>query len=301
MTEKQLIILTGMSGAGKSTALRALEDLDFFCVDNLPPPLLNQLVDLLYQSVPPINRLAICIDIRGGELLSTILAALSELEAKGIDYDILFLEASDETLIRRYKESRRPHPLDSNGRLPEGIEKERNLLSFLKGKATYVLDSSQNNPHQFRDQIQKFYASGDSQRDLKVHILSFGFKNGLPLDADLVFDVRFLPNPYWVEELRELTGINRQVADYVMSWPKSQEFYQKLKDIILFLLPNYHLEGKDQLVIAIGCTGGQHRSVALSERLGTDLNVKKYKTRVTHRDLPSNFQAGEDDLIENQT
>lgn len=285
MNEKQLIILTGMSGAGKSTALHALEDLDFFCVDNLPPLLLPQLVHMLYETSPQIKRIAICVDVRGGELFTTIFAALKELEAQGIAYEILFLEANDEILIRRYKESRRPHPLMPEGRLTEGIAKERNQLSFLKGKANYILDSSHNNPHQFKESIQSLFLQEKQEKKLKVQVLSFGFKHGLPMDADLVFDVRFMPNPHWVAELKDRTGVSPAVANYVMNWPISQEFYKRLIEMIIFLLPNYKQEGKEQLVLAIGCTGGRHRSVTVAEKITEDLRILGYQVNVTHRDV----------------
>jgi UPF0042 nucleotide-binding protein len=297
MNEKQLVLLTGMSGAGKSTALRALEDLDFFCVDNLPPLLLPQLVHMLYDSSPQIKRIAICVDVRGGELFSTIIAALKQLEAENIAYEILFLEANDEILIRRYKESRRPHPLMPEGRLTEGIAKERNQLSFLKGKANYILDSSHNNPHQFRESIQSLFQREKDEKRLKVQVLSFGFKYGLPMDADLVFDVRFMPNPHWVAELKERTGISPAVASYVMNWPKSLEFYNKLIDMITFLLPNYKQEGKDQLVLAIGCTGGRHRSVTVAEKITEDLRLLGYQVNVTHRDM-EHASGGEERSIQ---
>jgi len=297
MNEKQLVLLTGMSGAGKSTALRALEDLDFFCVDNLPPLLLPQLVHMLYESSPQIKKMAICVDVRGGELFSTIIAALKQLEAENIAYEILFLEANDEILIRRYKESRRPHPLMPEGRLTEGIAKERNQLSFLKGKANYILDSSHNNPHQFRESIQNLFQREKDEKRLKVQVLSFGFKYGLPMDADLVFDVRFMPNPHWVAELKDRTGISPAVASYVMNWPKSLEFYSKLIDMITFLLPNYKQEGKDQLVLAIGCTGGRHRSVTVAEKITEDLRLLGYQVNITHRDM-EHTSGGDERMIQ---
>ena len=285
MAEKQLVILTGMSGAGKSTALRALEDLEFFCVDNLPPMLLPQLVHMLYDSSPHITKIAICVDIRGGEMFLTILNALKQLEAENIAYEILFLEANDDILIRRYKESRRPHPLMPDGRLPEGIMKERSQLSFLKGKANYIIDSSHNNPHQFRESIQSLFLREEKEKNLKIQVLSFGFKYGLPMDADLVFDVRFMPNPHWVDDLKAHTGLSPAVASYVMNWPMSQTFYDKLIDFMTFLLPNYKQEGKDSLVIAIGCTGGRHRSVTIAEKMTEEFRSMGYQAQVTHRDM----------------
>ena len=294
MNDRFLLIVTGMSGAGKSSALHALEDLDFFCVDNLPPALLPQFTKLLNEEPQHIRRAAICVDVRGGEYFYSIFAALEQLDKQDVRYEILFLDASDEALVRRFKESRRPHPLLPNGRLLEGIEKERSKTSFLKGRANHILDTSDLTPHQLVETVQKLFMHPEEKSQLLVHIVSFGFKFGLPLDADLLFDVRFMPNPYWVEDLREFTGLHASVIDYVMKWPVSRMFLNKLVDLMDFLLPNYKLEGKNQLVIAIGCTGGRHRSVTVAEKLADELRLRGYTVDVSHRDVKKRLRDTEE-------
>jgi len=294
MNDRFLLIVTGMSGAGKSSALHALEDLDFFCVDNLPPALLPQFTKLLNEEPQHIRQAAICVDVRGGEFFYSIFSALEQLDKQDVRYEILFLDASDEALVRRFKESRRPHPLLPNGRLLEGIEKERSKTSFLKGRADHILDTSNITPHQLVEAVQRLFMHPEEKTQLLVHIVSFGFKFGLPLDSDLLFDVRFMPNPYWVQELRDYTGLHASVIDYVMKWPVSRMFLNKLMELMDFLLPNYKLEGKNQLVIAIGCTGGRHRSVTVAEKLADELRLLGYVVDVTHRDIKKRNKDAEE-------
>jgi len=282
----RLVIVSGLSGAGKTQAARCLEDLGFFCVDNLPPSLIPGLVDLLGQPVKEgegINKLALVMDIRGGQFFTGLDAALSYLDGRGIAYEILFLEAVDEVLVRRYKESRRQHPLSSGGRILESIIKERRRLAELRGRASKIIDTSELAPRQLKEQITELF--GESRRRLVINIISFGYKYGIPLDADLVMDVRFLPNPYYVPSLRAFTGHDRCVADFVLASPETQQFMEQFTALLRFLIPRYLQEGKSYLVIAIGCTGGQHRSVTLANKLGELLRRDSYDAIVKHRDI----------------
>ncbi|MFV9510615.1 RNase adapter RapZ [Tepidibacillus sp. LV47] len=279
-----LIIITGMSGAGKTVAIQSLEDIGFFCVDNLPPVFLPTFVDLMIQSGGKINKVALVIDLRGREFfenLSEALKALDKLE--GIRYQILFLDADDKTLLRRYKETRRRHPLSSNSSPIEGIILERKLLEELKGKASDLIDTSALKPSQLREKIIARFGEIEKNR-LFIYVVSFGFKYGIPIDADLVFDVRFLANPHYVDSLRPQTGLDQPVYEYVMKWSETQEFITKLTDFLHFLVPKYQKEGKSQLVIAIGCTGGKHRSVAIAEYIAHSLE-KDWNVSVQHRDI----------------
>ncbi|WP_339060403.1 RNase adapter RapZ [Tepidibacillus marianensis] len=279
-----LIIITGMSGAGKTVAVQSLEDIGFFCVDNLPPVFIPTFVDLMIQSGGKINRVALVIDLRGREFfenLSESLKALDQLDS--IHYQIIFLDADDKTLVRRYKETRRRHPLSSKSSPIEGITAERKLLDELKGKASDLIDTSALKPSQLREKILARFGEIEKNR-LSVHVVSFGFKYGIPLDADLVFDVRFLANPHYVDSLRPQTGLDQPVSDYVMKWPESREFATKLNDFLQFLVPKYQNEGKSQLVVAIGCTGGKHRSVTIAEFVAKSLE-KDWQVSVQHRDI----------------
>lgn len=284
MTEQiNLLIITGMSGAGKTVASQSLEDLGFFCVDNLPPLLIPKFAELIEQSGGRIQKVALVIDLRGREFFDTLSDALAQLdEMKRIHYQILFLDSSNHALVRRYKETRRRHPLAPEGLPLEGIEAERKMLEELKGRANLIVDSSHLKPAQLKEKITNYFSTVDSK--LTVNITSFGFKYGIPIDADLVFDVRFLPNPHYVDELRPKTGLDEQVSAYVFQYEQTKEFIKKLDDFIAFTLPHYEREGKSQLVIGIGCTGGKHRSVAISEHLGQKFK-EHYMTRVTHRDI----------------
>ncbi|HJV47483.1 MAG TPA: RNase adapter RapZ [Bacillota bacterium] len=285
MTETQinLLIITGMSGAGKTVAVQSLEDLGFFCVDNLPPLLIPKFAELIEQSGGRIKKVALVIDLRGREFFDTLSDALARLEEMDhIHYQILFLDASDQVLVQRYKETRRRHPLAPEGLPLEGILAERRMLEEIKGRANLILDSSQLKPIALKEKISNYFSNMQSQ--MTVNITSFGFKYGIPIDADLVFDVRFLPNPHYIDSLRPKTGMDSDVADYVFKWDETKEFVDKLVDFIGYSLPHYQREGKSQLVVGIGCTGGKHRSVAIAEYLGEKFGTD-YSARVSHRDM----------------
>ena len=261
----RFVIVTGMSGAGKSTALKMLEDMEYFCVDNLPVPLIEKFIQLIRDSGPgEIERVAVGIDVRSGKSLDELESVLEKIKYPGTKVEILFLDAEDEALVKRYKETRRSHPLAGSGRVDEGIKKERERLKDLKHYADYILDTSKLLTRELREELEKIFVENVKFRNLMVTVLSFGFKYGIPQDADLVFDVRFLPNPYYIEQLRPLSGNDQPVRDYVMGFDLAHEFSDKLEDMIRFLIPNYIAEGKTQLVIGVGCTGGKHRSVTLA-------------------------------------
>jgi len=280
----ELVIITGMSGAGKTIAVQSLEDLGFFCVDNLPPVLIPKFAELIEQSSGKIGRVALVIDLRGREFFTALTEALNFLKTRHtVRYEILFLDARDQVLVTRYKESRRRHPLAPEGSPLEGIRLERRLLEELKGLATQVIDTSDMKPARLKALITERFQM-QSAGELTVNILSFGFKYGIPIDADLVFDVRFLPNPHYIEHLRPKTGLDEDVYEYVMKWDDTRVFLEKLTDLLKFLIPHYALEGKSQVVIGIGCTGGKHRSVAIAEYLGKELAEVAGKVRVSHRD-----------------
>jgi UPF0042 nucleotide-binding protein len=283
----RFVIVTGMSGAGKSTTMKILEDLGYFCVDNLPLALFNKFVDLAFGSTKnEISQIAIGIDIRSGHSLMELDNIIDGIKASGKKCEILFLEASDETLIKRFKETRRSHPLTTMGRVDEGIAKEREALGFLKVKADYIINTDSLLVKELRGELEKIFVKNKEYKNIFINILSFGFKYGIPMDSDLVFDVRFLPNPYYVEELRPKTGNDKVVNDYVMNSPVSKEFEEKLVDMIKFLIPNYVAEGKNQLVISIGCTGGKHRSVTIANMLYNELKKNDdYGIKLTHRDI----------------
>ena len=279
----QLVIITGMSGAGKTVAVQSFEDMGFFCIDNLPPTLIPKCWELIKES-GKITKIALVIDLRSRAFFQEIQSMLVDLEnTKLVDTTIMFLEASDKELVSRYKETRRTHPLAMDGLVTEGIVKERSLLKELKAEAQLVIDTSNLAPRELREKIMSNFKSNDTSV-FRVEMVSFGFKYGLPIDADIVMDVRFLPNPHYVAELRPMTGRDKPVYDYVMASEMTEDFYQKYEDLILSVLPGYIKEGKMSLTIAIGCTGGQHRSVALTERLGKRIS-EDYKTNITHRDI----------------
>lgn len=291
-TAPLLVIITGMSGAGKTIAVQSLEDLGFFCVDNLPPVLIPKFAELIEQSRGRIARVALVIDLRGREFFTALTEALNDLrENFSLRCEILFLDATDSVLVQRYKESRRRHPLAGDGPPLEGIRLERKMLEDLKGMATQVIDTSNLKPAELKERIVSRFSNLGSGT-LSISITSFGFKYGVPIDADLVFDVRFLPNPHYVEELRSKTGLDPEVYDYVMKWPDTQQFLAKLLDLLHFLIPQYHKEGKSHLVIGVGCTGGKHRSVAIAEYLGRTLGASETETvRVNHRDAERDRQG----------
>ncbi|ANB59262.1 RNase adapter RapZ [Anoxybacteroides amylolyticum] len=280
----QMVIITGMSGAGKTVAIQSFEDLGFFCVDNLPPTLLLKFLELIKESGNKMNKVALVMDLRSRDFFDSLFAALDDLaERSWVTPQILFLDAKDDTLVARYKETRRTHPLAPNGLPLEGIRLERQLLEELKGRAQIIYDTSDLKPRELREKILQQF-SANKQQPFTVNVVSFGFKYGLPIDADLVFDVRFLPNPHYIDHMRPKTGLDEEVASYVLKWHETQKFLEKATDLLAFMLPHYKREGKSQLVIAIGCTGGQHRSVALAEYIANYF-ASDYKTHVSHRDM----------------
>ncbi|MGB4505280.1 MAG: RNase adapter RapZ [Syntrophaceticus sp.] len=280
----RLIIVTGLSGAGKTQAIRCLEDLGFFCVDNLPPMLIPKITELCQHSAGKVNRVALVMDVRGTLFFDSLGEELRKLSQQGIKYEILFLEASDAVLVRRYKESRRQHPLEGDRSILEAISAERERLRELRGAANVILDTTEMTVHDLKKSINEIFEETDQGTRFSVTLISFGYKYGIPLDADLVMDVRFLPNPNYVEELKKLTGLDDQVVEYLFSFKETKSFLRHYYDLLLFLLPYYIKEGKTHLVVAIGCTGGQHRSVALTERLGAELR-NDYQVQIHHRDL----------------
>ena len=282
----RFVIVTGMSGAGKSTALKMLEDVGYFCVDNLPFPLITKLSELALTPSAEINKIAVGVDIRSGNSFSEFEKGLDELIQTGFEFEILFLDSKDDVLIKRYKETRRNHPLAKEGRLDEGIQKERRKLEDLRKRADYILDTSNMLTRELKTELNKIFVENKEFKNIYVTVCSFGFKYGIPNDADLVFDVRFLPNPYYIEHLRHQTGNDEEIREFVMANDSAKEFLEKLKDMVRFLIPNYISEGKHQLVVAIGCTGGKHRSVTLAnelyEALGQDENLG---IKIEHRDI----------------
>lgn len=294
----QLVIITGMSGAGKSEAIRSFEDLGYFCVDNLPPALIPKFAELCSHSEGKASKVALVSDIRGGRFFDSLFDALAELERQGISYEILFFEASDATLVRRFKETRRRHPLAPDGELLPAIAEERRRLEEIRGRAHRIVDTTTMTPRELRQKIEAAYSDADGSA-LTVTVVTFGFKYGLPLDADMLFDVRFLPNPHYVEKLRHKTGKDQAVADYVFRWPVTQRYTEKLMDMVGFLMPQFAAEGKTHLVLAVGCTGGQHRSVAIGEKLGEYVREMGYRVRVHHRDIrEAQDEATEEDAGE---
>ncbi|WP_155477401.1 RNase adapter RapZ [Heliobacterium mobile] len=281
----QMVIITGLSGAGKTHAVRALEDLGFFCVDNLPPNLLPKFGELIVQSKGKINKVALVIDIRGGEFFGTLSDGLHNLGAQGIECEILFLEASDETLIRRYKESRRRHPLSDSSRIFDGIKLERQMLTDLRGQANKIIDTTDLSSQQLKAQVIELFGKDEQSKRMRITVMSFGYKYGTPRDADLLMDVRFLPNPFYDPNLRPLTGNDEPVQEFVLSSPTTRLFLRKYYSLLRFLIPHYIKEGKTHLVIGIGCTGGKHRSVTLANRLAAALAKQEYAVTVKHRDI----------------
>src|SRR5690625_646117 len=282
--ETNLIVITGMSGAGKTVAIQSFEDLGYYCVDNLPPTLLPKFLELMKDSTNNIHKVALVMDLRGREFFDSLFESLDTLSSEDwIKEHILFLDAKDEQLVSRYKETRRSHPL-AVGDLPlKGIQQERKIMDELRGRSQRIIDTTNLKPKELREKILRAYTEG-KQEIFSVNMLSFGFKYGILIDADLVFDVRFLPNPHYVAHLQPLTGLNPDVSTYVFKWSDTQKFNEKVLDLLEFMLPQYKKEGKSQLVVAIGCTGGQHRSVALAEYFAKQLSTH-YITHVSHRDI----------------
>ena len=282
----RIVIVTGISGAGKSTALKMLEDAGYFCVDNLPVPLLPKFMEMLILPGSEYTKVGLGIDIRSSQKFGQLRETLETLRKKDVKFEILFLDASDEALIKRYKETRRSHPLAGDGRVDKGIDEERRRTIFLKQQADYIIDTSQMLTRELRSEILKIFVENKNYKNLYVTILSFGFKYGIPGDADLVFDVRCLPNPYYIQDLRPMRGNDAPVRDYVMSSETARKFLDKLVDMVQFLIPNYVAEGKNQLVIGIGCTGGKHRSVTLANALYYALEQEEgYGLKIEHRDI----------------
>jgi RNase adapter protein RapZ len=289
----KFLILTGLSGAGKTEAIRCLEDIGYFCIDNMPPTLIPKFAEACFKTDGKIDRIALVIDIRGGEFFGDIYESLLYLKEHQFDYEILFLEASDEVLVKRYKESRRKHPLSPDGRVVNGIHQERLLLKDIRHRADHVIDTSKLKQRELKDEIFKIYSEeGRIESEFAITIVSFGFKYGIPVDSDLVFDVRFLPNPFYIPELKELSGNDAGVRDYVMGHSVTQEFIAKLSDMLDFLIPSYIAEGKRQLIVSIGCTGGRHRSVAIANDLFDKLSDAGLRASIDHRDINEDIHRG---------
>ncbi len=282
----KLVILTGMSGAGKSTALKMMEDIGFYCVDNLPVPLLEKFIELSETSQEELQKFAIGIDIRNGKALSELHAVLELMDQNGQKPEILFLDAEDGVLVKRYKETRRNHPLSGGTRVETGIAAERERLTFLRLRADYIIDTSRLLTRELRAELDKIFVNQQDYKSLFITILSFGFKYGIPADSDLVFDVRFLPNPYYIDGLRAKSGNDKEIQEYVLQFEEAHIFLEKLTDMVDFLIPKYIVEGKNQLVISIGCTGGKHRSVTLANELYKRIsNRNEYGLKIEHRDI----------------
>lgn len=278
-------IITGLSGAGKSTVLKSLEDMGYYCIDNLPPALMGQFISMCQSMAEPIEEVAIGIDVRGRHFFDELEPQLQSLKALFQNCQVVFLDASDKVLIDRFKETRRTHPLNPEGSLIDGINLERDKMRGLKDMSDIVLDTTHMNGRTLGLAVKQQFGQESPMRAISLTFQSFGFKKGIPMDSDLVFDVRFLPNPYYDEDLKPLSGNDQPIVDYVFQWQETQTFYHKLRDMLDFLIPEYGREGKNQLIVAIGCTGGRHRSVALANRLAKDYNDLQYVTTVKHRDL----------------
>ncbi|MGN2337143.1 RNase adapter RapZ [Clostridium cagae] len=293
----RFVIVTGLSGAGKTQATRSLEDLGYFCVDNLPPKLINKFAELCSQSDGKIDKVALVIDIRGGVFFDGLFETLNYLKENEFKYEILFLDASDEVLIKRFKESRRSHPLSPDGRVLNGIIQERSKLREIKDRADIIIDTSKYAIRDLREKMNEHYGDNiESEKQLSITVLSFGFKYGIPVDSDLVFDVRFIPNPFYIPELKQYSGNDKSVKDYVLKQEETITFVEKLQDMLEYLVPNYIKEGKRQLIISIGCTGGRHRSVAIANEIYERLNKGNYKAKIEHRDVGEDLHRGEKKL-----
>ena len=291
----RFVVVTGMSGGGKATAIKILEDGGYYCVDNLPVRLIDKFMELVFKPGSNVDKVVLGLDVRADRPFVYVEEVLAALRQRGYDYEILFMDASDDTLIKRYKETRRAHPCEPQGRVEDGIRKEREILRQIKSKADYVFDTSSLLVRELREELIRVFVDNEKYNSLIVSVMSFGFKNGIPHDADLVFDVRFLPNPYYIDELKELTGNDKPVSDYVLSFPQTTQFRKMLGEMIRFLIPYYVEEGKNQLVIAIGCTGGQHRSVTMANCLYDDLRGGgDYALKIYHRDSKKKTRDSEE-------
>ena len=290
----RFVIVTGLSGAGKTQATRSLEDLGYFCVDNLPPTLISKFAEACMQSGGNIEKVALVIDIRGGVFFDDFFDTLNYLKLNEFKYEILFLDASDEVLIKRFKETRRSHPLSPDGRVLTGITQEREKLREIKNIADIIIDTSKYEIRHLREKINETYGDNKNpERQLSITVLSFGFKYGIPVDSDLVFDVRFIPNPFYIPELKEYSGNDAPVKEYVLKQSETVTFIDKLIDMLKYLIPNYRKEGKRQLIISIGCTGGRHRSVAIANEIHRRLNEENYNAKIEHRDVAEDLHKGE--------
>ena len=284
----RFIVVTGMSGGGRSTALKMLEDMGFYCVDNLPVSLIDKFVELLSSQGGEINKVALGLDVRAGQSFEDAADVLQQIKDAGEHLEILFMHADEWSLIKRYKESRRVHPLALEGRIEDGVKKEKQILTRIRGMADYVIDTSNLLTRELKQELDRIFVENEAYNSLMVTVMSFGFKHGIPADADLVFDVRFLPNPFYIDELKQKTGNDKEVQDYVMSFQEAGAFLDKLEDMMTFLIPNYIKEGKNRLVVAIGCTGGKHRSVTLANALYHAMKYKgSYGITLHHRDVGS--------------
>lgn len=289
----RFVIVTGLSGAGKTQAVRSLEDLGYFCVDNLPSTLIPKFVEACSETRGIIDRIALVIDIRGGKFFDNIFEGLDYLKNNGHEYEILFLDASDEVLIKRYKESRRKHPLAPEGRIINGIKLERKKLEEIRNMASNIIDTSKLATRELKEKITGIYQKeGQIETKLIITVLSFGFKYGIPVDSDLVFDVRFLPNPFYIPDLKQYSGNETPVSEYVMSFPQTKEFVDKLHDMLKFLIPSYLKEGKRQLIVSIGCTGGRHRSVTIANEIYKRLKNDGQIVNIDHRDIDEDINKG---------
>ncbi|MDP3487360.1 MAG: RNase adapter RapZ [Bacillota bacterium] len=283
----KFVIITGLSGAGKSQTIRVLEDADYFCVDNLPPTLLPKFAELCAQSTGKVKRAALVMDIRGGEFFKSLFESLAYLSDHNWLHEVLFLEASDETLIRRFKETRRRHPLAGNDSILDGICRERELLADLRQRADKIINTTDLTPAQLKEEVQALFLRGENGERMLARVLSFGFKRGIPLDADFVFDCRFLPNPHYIPELKPMSGVDQAIKEFVLREPKAVEYITKIHNLVEFVIPLCITEGKSQLVIALGCTGGRHRSVVLAESLRDKLVEARHRVVVEHRHISS--------------
>lgn len=293
----RFVIVTGLSGAGKTQATRSLEDLGYFCVDNLPPTLIAKFAEACMQSGGNIEKVALVIDIRGGVFFDDFFDTLNYLKRNEFRYEILFLEASDEVLIKRFKETRRSHPLSPDGRILTGITQEREKLKEIKNISDIIIDTSKYEIRHLREKINEIYGDNKNpERQLSITVLSFGFKYGIPVDSDLVFDVRFIPNPFYIPELKAYSGNDAPVRDYVLKQNETVTFIDKLIDMLKYLIPNYRKEGKRQLIVSIGCTGGRHRSVAIANEVHRRLNEENFNAKIEHRDVAEDLHKGEKKL-----
>ena len=282
----RFVVVTGMSGGGRSTALKMLEDVGFYCVDNLPVSLIEKFVELLSNQGEEINKVGLGVDVRAGQFFEEAADVLAKLKESGYNLEILFMDADEKSLIKRYKETRRAHPLALEGRIEDGVRKEKQILTRIRSMADYVIDTSNLLTRELKQELDRIFVGNESYNSLMVTVMSFGFKYGIPVDADLVFDVRFLPNPFYLEELKQKTGNDKEVQEYVMSFEEAGSFLDKLADMMHFLIPNYIKEGKNRLVVAIGCTGGKHRSVTLANFLYSAMKNKgNYGITLHHRDV----------------